>query len=52
MNYLYDLARIDENHEAFAARNVVVASKQVQALAAQPLPSATSRTDAHDESPL
>lgn len=33
VNYLYDLGKIAENHEAFAARRAVAASKAVRALA-------------------
>jgi malonyl-CoA decarboxylase len=36
VNYLYDLARIESNHEAFAQRNEVIASFRVHKLLASP----------------
>lgn len=33
VNYLYDLSRIEENHEAYAERREVVASSAVRKLA-------------------
>jgi malonyl-CoA decarboxylase len=30
VNYLYDLSRIEENHEAFANQNEIVASSAVR----------------------
>ncbi|MGL4289076.1 MAG: malonyl-CoA decarboxylase domain-containing protein [Phreatobacter sp.] len=34
VNYLYDLPRIEENHEAYAERRAVVTSAAVKKLAA------------------
>ena len=34
VNYLYDLPRIEENHEAYAERREVVTSSAVKKLAA------------------
>ncbi|MCV6598071.1 MAG: malonyl-CoA decarboxylase [Mangrovicoccus sp.] len=39
VNYLYDLARIDKNHEAFASAQKVASAGSVQALAKQYAPS-------------
>ncbi len=38
VNYLYDLGRITENHEAFATNQKVAASSALRALARQPFP--------------
>lgn len=38
VNYLYDLERVSDNHEAFVARGVVAASKEVAALARKGAP--------------
>ncbi|MEM7525708.1 MAG: malonyl-CoA decarboxylase family protein, partial [Pseudomonadota bacterium] len=44
VNYLYDPARIAENHEAFAADGAVVAAKAVSQLAAACPAAASPRT--------
>jgi len=38
VNYLYDLGKITENHEAFANDGRIVAATELEKLAAQPLP--------------
>ncbi|KAF0674679.1 malonyl-CoA decarboxylase [Profundibacterium mesophilum] len=44
VNYLYDLNRISQNHERFAATGEIAASRQIQALARQAKPDAAKRT--------
>ena len=38
VNYLYDLERITENHEAFAGEARIVAAPEIEKLADLPLP--------------
>ena len=49
VTYLYDRARIDENHEAFAAAHRIAASRRVQALAREVRGPARTRKEKDDQ---
>jgi len=42
VNYVYELAAVEQNHEAFARRDEVIASRELRRLAASPFPARRS----------
>jgi len=42
VNYVYELAAVEQNHEAFARRDEIIASRELRRLAASPFPARRS----------